>query len=419
MPRLAWWLPALVALGACEKDLGPPCRIAQSVTMPASALTRTRDVTLVRAGAAFALVGVDGDTLRWAPLSVEGAVGTESSLTLPPRMLGPAPWFGATAQSAPGDQLVVAYVVAKAPNQLQVVAVAQSPGQPPSAPVVLTDLPAGVDPKIVRLAMGTSQTGRRAVLTWGFEGQDAPPQYLMLGAGAAPTAPAAAVYRGPLRWSCLGFNPSRTDFAISLLEASVTPGGPPTWRTFELKDDGGRGFDVGVGFDTLPTGCVTAAPTSRGYLLAYQNDNGTFYSDYDIDKSVVNSDIVAGVLQFGGLARQPRVALVTPMGGDFTLLFDRPQLGGEVWRIDAFGNPQGGRMLLPSTTGQGSSLSAVALHDALQATYLDGPAEGTSSANSRMFVRVDCPLSAPAFAVDAAAPAPPDAGADGAAGDGK
>jgi hypothetical protein len=407
--RRSVWLLGLLSVGGCQKELAPPCRVAQSVTMAASPLTRMRDVTLQRAGSGFVMVGVEAmremeeGTVRWAPVSMDGVVGMESTMMVPARTLRPEPWFGAVARVAAADQLVVAYVAPKpgAANQLQIMAVTQAVGQPRTAPVALVDLPAGVDPKIVRLAMGTSRSGQRALLTWGFEGQDAPPQFLILRGDAQPVAPPAAVAGSPFRWSCLGLSASRTDFGVSLLQAPVTAGAPPTWRTFELKDDGGRGFDIGVGFDTIPTGCVTASPTPRGYLLAFQNVDGTFYADYNVEKGVVNSDIVVGVLQFGGAARQPRVACVSPMGGDFTLMFDRPQ-GGEVWRFDAFGNPQGGQLVLPNTAGQVGPLSAVPGSDTFWATYPDGDSTtGSSTGIPRMFVRVDCPMAAPAFTRDA------------------
>jgi hypothetical protein len=398
---------AALSVTGCKKDLQPSCRIAQSLTLPASRLTQARDVALQRVGDNFVLIGVEGDEVRWAPISANGALGTESTLTVPARTLRREPWFGVTSKSAPGDQLVVAYVAPKAgtANQLQILGITQTPGAAASAPSVLAELPAGVDPAIVRLAMGSSLSGKRAVLTWGFEGQDASPQVLLLGPDAMSMAPPANLFRAPgARWRCLAMMPSRTEFGISLLEqASATP----TWRGFELKDDGSRGFDVNVVLDLVPTSCVTSAPTGRGYMLAYQNGDGTFFSDYNLDKSVVNSDIVAGVLQFGGAHKQPPVACVSPMGSDFSFLFDRPG-GGEVWRVDAFGVPQGEPLVLPSMAGQVGPLAAVPGRDVFHATYLDerpapssATTDGSSMGNSRQFVRVDCPMAAPALLTDA------------------
>jgi hypothetical protein len=371
--------------------------------LPPSKLTLTRDVTLQRAGNGFILVGVEGDEVRWASLSMEGVLGTESSLTLPARMVRPEPWFGAAAKSGPGDQLIVAHVVPKpgAANQLQVQAITQTAGAPASAPVVLFDLPAGVDPKIVRMAMNTTRTGQRAVLAWGFEGQDASPSFVLLGADAQAVAPPAAVHAGNLRWSCLQIAGSLTDTAVTFTEAGAGSA-PPFWRAYELNDDGSRGSGRQVGLDVTPTGCVASAPSPQGYVLAYQNNDGTFFAEYIVDKSVVNATLVAGVLEFGGLARQPKVACVAPMGSEYSLLFD-VNTGGEVWRINAFGSRQGAPLVLPSVTGQVGPVSAQPGKDVFFATYLDenrtgavpGPTDGNATGNGRFLVRVDCPLAAP------------------------
>jgi hypothetical protein len=397
------------AIAGCKDNALPGCRLAESVVLAASPLTLMKEVSLQRAGASFVLLGSDGDSVRWAPLGLDGTLGAEATLTLPQRALRPEPWFGATAKSGSGDQVIVAYVAPKAgsTSQLQIVAVAQSPGGPPSAPTVLADLPAGVDPKIVRLAMGTSRTGQRAVLAWGFEGQDASPQLLVLKGDAQPVGAPIAVRQGPgVRWTCLDVDTSRTDFGVSVLEAG-SAGTAATWRTFELRDDGSRGPDVGIELDVVPTGCVSSSPTAHGYVIAYQDNDGTYFSDYDIERANVNTKIIAGVLRFGGAARQPTVACLSPMGLEYSLLFER-DTGPEVWRFNAGGVPQGASLLLPSG-GSVGPLSAVSGSDAFYATYLDQrpgvdasvPTDGNSTGNSRQLVRVECPMAIPAVTVDA------------------
>ena len=93
MHRLAWSLLVLAAVVGCKDTSPPGCRIAQSTSLPASALTLTQNVTLQRAGAGLALVGVEGDEVRWAPLTLDGALGTESKLTLPQRQSRPGVAF--------------------------------------------------------------------------------------------------------------------------------------------------------------------------------------------------------------------------------------------------------------------------------------------------------------------------------------
>src|SRR5688500_11365599 len=132
MSKPAWWVLGLAAALAagCEQTPPPGCRIAQSTSLPPSALTQTRDVWLQRAGAGLVLVGVEGDEVRWAQLALDGTLGTESKLTVPQRAARPGIVFGATAKSTPGDQLVVAFAAPKAgaANQLQVTAITQMPG---------------------------------------------------------------------------------------------------------------------------------------------------------------------------------------------------------------------------------------------------------------------------------------------------
>jgi hypothetical protein len=403
-------------IAGCKDNAPPGCRVAELVTLPPGPLTLTKNAVIQPAGAGFVLVGSEGDEVRWAPLALDGTLGPESKLTLPQRALRPEPWFATTTKSAPGDQLVVAYVAPKAgspagsTSQLQIVAVTQTPGAPASAPTVLADLPAGVDPKIVRLAMGPSGSGKHAALAWGFEGQDASPSLLLLKADAQPMGPPILVRQGSgTRWSCLDVIASRTDFGVTIQEPGGGPGVASTWRTFEMRDDGGRGPDVGIGLDIVPNGCVTGTPTAQGYLVAYQDGNGTHFSDYDIPKNNVNSRILVSVLQFGGAARQPRVACIAPMGLEMSLLFAR-DTGPEVRRFDSFGAPRGGLLELPSAAGQAGPVSALGGRDAFWATYLDqrpgmtsgGTSDGNFMGNIRYLVRVDCPLATPAVTVDAA-----------------
>jgi hypothetical protein len=413
MRKPAWWLLGLaLAWSGCKQTQPPGCRIAQSTSLPPSALTLTRDAWIQRAGAGLVLVGTEGDEVRWAQLSLDGVLGTESKLTVPQRVARPGVVFGATSKSVPGDQLVVAYVVPKAgaTNQLQVNAITQTPGAPAAAPVTLFDLPAGVDPNIIRLAMGSSQTGQRAVLTWSFDGQDAPPSFLLLKGDAQMDAPPVAAINAPIpRASCLSIIGGRTDFAVSVVQAGQ-PGttSETIWRAFELKDDGGHGSNIEIGLDVPVTSCISSTTTPRGYALAYQNNDGTFFADFDTGTGALNTDIIAGVLQFGGVAKQPKVGCIAPMGREYGLLFDRSS-GPEVWRFDAFGNPQGSPLLLPASTGQVGPLSALPGRDSFHATYLDiasgpqtGPSDGNSTGTSRQFIRVDCPMAAPAFTTDAA-----------------
>jgi hypothetical protein len=92
------------------------------------------------------------------------------------------------------------------------------------------------------------------------------------------------------------------------------------------------------------------------------------------------------------------------MGREFSLMFDRPS-GPEVWRIDAFGNRQGGSLLLPSMTGSVGPVASVPGTDVVFATYLDRANPNNPSGNSRYLVRVECPMALPAVAYDGGADA--------------
>jgi hypothetical protein len=423
MHRLALSLLGLAtAVAGCKDTAAPGCRIAQSSSLPATALTLTPDVTLQRAGAGLALVGVTGDEVRWAPLAIDGTLGAESKLTLPQRQARPGVVFATTAKSSPGDQLIAAYVAPKAgvPSQLQIVAIAQTTGGAAGAPTVLADLPTGVDPNIVRLAMGPSQTGKRALLTWNFDGQDAPPSFLILGPDGQPQGMPAPVINGPVpHGTCLSVVSSRTDFAVSLTEnaPSAQPAPAVAWHAFELRDDGGHGTNITMVLGHALVGCISAAPTPLGYVLAYQNNDGTYFADFNVNAGTLNEDIVAGVLQFGGVAKQPQIACISPMGSEYSLLFDRSS-GPEVWRFNAFGTPQGSSLFLPTSAGQIGPLSALPGQNAFLATYLDqgkagtgASTDGNASGNSRYLIRVDCPMATPLYVPDASTADAADAGA--------
>jgi hypothetical protein len=389
-------VPLVVALG-CKDNEPPGCRIGQQANLPSTALTRSEDVALQRVGDNFVLIAINGNELRWAPLSADGMLGTETVLNLPALPVGRAV-FGMTSKNTPGDQIVVAYPAQKAGSaQLEMVAVTQTAGAVASAPRSLFDLPA--DPRSLRISMGSSQSGQRAVLAWGIDSAtDKSPQVLLLGADGVPTGEPIPLYRSqpPFpTFDCLTITPSRTDFGVGLVE----PGQRTSWRGFELLDDGGRGYEVSMLLDVMPSSCPTVGATPRGYVVAYQNDTGTFFSDFDIPRSVVNSDIVAGSLRFGGAQRQPKVACVSSMGREFSLMFDRPS-GPEVWRIDAFGNIKGGSLFLPSMTGSVGPAASVPGTDAVFTTYLDRANPGNPSGNSRYLVKVECPLALPAVPLD-------------------
>jgi hypothetical protein len=400
-------LGSLLGLGAlasgCGEDEAPGCvptltaEVKTAAAGMASSLATMDQVRLDRIGdAGFALVGYDGmDTLRWGALSDAGVLSAETSLAVPPRVAGP--WFALAGKSAPGDQLIVVFAAAKAgsPNQLELQAVVQPAGGAASAPRRLVDLPAGVDPRTLRVAMGTTQTGRRAGLVWGFAGQKVQPEFLILRPDAEPQAlPPRPLRDLPADWDCLSIVQSRSQLAVTALGRMS---GTTTWALSELNEDQGIQFTVRLPLATTGLECPAVAPTKRGYALAYVTQDGLFFTEYDIMKNTANPVLTAGSVRFGGPSKLPRVAGVAWMGRDFGLALERPR-GPEVWRVDVFSHRKGGALLLPSS----GSIGAVSTWpgvpgtlDALYATYLDGAgavdATGKAGPRRRYLVKVECP----------------------------
>lgn len=413
----AWSILGLLCLATVGcRDEGPPgCRIAQSTPLARNGLTLARDVRLHRIGEGFALVAVEGDQVRWASLAADGALGAVHTVAVPAqRSLDRAVWVALTGQDdAPGSQLMVFFVApGAAANQLELFAIAQPAGGEASPARSLAQFPAGADPAAIRVAAGSSRSGRRAVVTWGIEGPEGSPSFLALDGGPwpdPPPAPRRLYQRDEIaRWRCLAVVPSHSDFAVSVVEPEQ-PTGTTGWRIFELRDDGGRGYEVGIGFDVGNAGCPAVAPTPLGYAVAYQNNEGTHFSEYDLAHNFVNSRILAGALRFGGVQRQPPVACIAPMGREFAVMFER-STGPEVRRYDAFGRPQGSALALPAAAGEVGPLASWPLPGQLYTTYLDvarrgagGQSSGNSSQNERYLVRVECPLALPPFPTDAGA----------------
>jgi hypothetical protein len=135
-------------------------------------------------------------------------------------------------------------------------------------------------------------------------------------------------------------------------------------------------------------GCPAVAPTRKGYTIAWQNRDGTYFSSLDTTRKEVLlvSDFVKAAVRFGGPDRQPRAACIAPMGRQFGLIYDAPE-GPIADRFDIFGNPQGASLRLPGAR-RTDRLSALPDLDAAFFTYLSGPAG--SPLDVRYFVRIEC-----------------------------
>jgi len=393
-------LTGTLTLAACRGDPLPACRVASKTDLQRNPLTLLKQVTLLRAGNGFVLAGVDKDQVLWARLGADGKLET-TSLTLPtPRVVRPAPWLAVVGKAAAGDQLVAFSVVAKggAPGEHELVAVTQEAGGAPSSPRSVLDLEKGVALTSVRVATATSASGQSAVVVVGYEGKPIVPTALVLG-GDAAVVKAAPLFGadGLSSWTCLAAGEGRAGGMQVSLVAPASKGNP-NWHVFELRDDGSRGTQGVMGFHVAKLDCPVVAPTKLGYVLAFQNDNGVFFSEFELERSpaVVTTGFIAGAVRFGGAHRQPRVAAVAAMGREFGLLFER-STGHEAWRFDAFAVPQGKSLYLPSVAGSVGPVSAWGTVDGYHATYLDeiDQSLGNSSGNQRYLIKVDCPTAQP------------------------
>lgn len=394
-------LATLTNLG-CEDSTATGCLAKAEIPLAKNALTLSSNVRLDRIADGFVLIAQadDGKTLRWARLSEDGMLGTQIMATVPERAGGLGPWFALVGKSAPGDQLLIVYLAPKAgaTNQLEFQVVAQDPDGTLSAPKSLAALPMGlgldIAKKDLRVVMGSSRTGKSALLSWGFEGSGVAPTVQTLKADGETVVMPLAWTSAPTSWKCLAIAPSRTDLGVSAIEpgkAGTTQ--KPWWHMAEYNDDGGNPLSHKVGLHTTDADCpVASGPTPKGYVVSWQNPDGTYFADYNSIARSVNPDSVAGAVRFGGAAKQPKVACVASMSRDFGILFDavNRQRGPFVRRFDAFGRRIKKDLQLSTDQQDLGPISAWPGINVMWVTYLDkigaNPAE-----NLRYLQKIECP----------------------------
>jgi hypothetical protein len=396
----------VLALPACKDTEPTGCRIALQSELTSTALSQMPNVRLDRAGDGFVLIGVDeaGNVIRFAALSEAGVVGPETTFMVPARMVGP--FYAVAGKNTPGDQLLVVVGVAKegVPNQIEMQVVTLDAGAAaPAPPKPLRDsmgrdlLPAGAPLGDLRVAMGTSKTGLRAALAWGFERQGVAPKVVVLGPDGEIQGNPVEARNAPPNWECLDVVSSRTDFGLSLI---VPPKGEvsPMWYIGELKDDAGSGLVLHVPLTTKEVSCPAVTPSPRGYAFAWQTVDGTFFGEVDVtmDPPPVAIHIVKGAVRFGGPQKQPPVACVASMEKDFALAYAALS-GPQIDRFNVFGTPRGASLYLP-TAGRVAGISGWSTHGAMFLTYLDqttsaagGVSTGNDLRNQRYLIKVMCP----------------------------
>src|SRR5690349_13191146 len=109
LSRLASALAVVCLASTCGQEDPPGCRVAQDRELASTALTKLPDARLERVGGSFVLIGTEanGNTIRFAPLSPDGVLGAETTVSVPPHQVGP--WAAMTGKAAPGDQIAVVY----------------------------------------------------------------------------------------------------------------------------------------------------------------------------------------------------------------------------------------------------------------------------------------------------------------------
>jgi hypothetical protein len=132
------------------------------------------------------------------------------------------------------------------------------------------------------------------------------------------------------------------------------------------------------------------APTKTGYALAWQNREGTYFTDVDVTvpaQPFITTDIARAAVRFGGPDQQPPVSCIAFMERDFGIVFGAPG-GPLVHRFNVFGVPKGDYLHLPSR-GRTGPVSGWPEVGAAFVTYLDHGA--TPAENQRHFLKLDCP----------------------------
>ncbi len=390
----------LLATAGCGQEEATGCR-AEPIVLTRTALTALPDVQLHRAGDGFLLVGSEreGRLVRVARLSAAGRLGQEIDLVLAPPLLGP--YFAPVARNTPGDQLLVVHGVAHPADAGKIALRVRAIDVPPADPLAAIETRPLLDGEgrealierteraSFQAAMGAGAGGTRAAFAWGLGRQDVAPTVVLLAADGVGQPVPGAVAPPDTPWDCLAVTAGRADFGVSLIGRPADPGRRPVWHFHDLREDSSTASTLDVQIATREMGCPVVAPTSKGYTLAWQNRDGTYFSSIDTtrEETLLVSDIVKAAVRFGGPDRQPPLGCIAPMDRMFAIVYDAP--GGPLAdRFDIFGNPRGASLRLPARR-RGDRLSALPGIDAVFTTYLDDPPE--TALDARYFVRIVCP----------------------------
>jgi hypothetical protein len=386
----------VLTIAACGDDPAPGCKIAAQTALGASALTATAQARMDRVEPAFVLIGHDeaGAQLRFAAMTEAGVLAAATTLPVPAHVAGP--WYAVTAKTAPGDQLVAVYGVSDPTGAVALWITAVQAGGAPLAPRPLLDgdgvavtLPAVPSAKGPQVAIGTSPSGKRAVLTWSAAPTGAP-RLLLLGPDAASIKPTHTL-EASRDFTCLAVTRGRQQFGISrVVAAGPEANDHPAWLQAELDDDGRVWEVLNYEVFTKEMGCPAIAPREKGYTFAWQNRNGTYFADVENTPGglAYTSNIAKGAVRFGGPDQQPPLACAASAGADFSLTYDAT--APFVERFSRFGIQQGGPLGLPGGHKVGP-VSAWSTGSTTYLTFLDQ----VGQSGVRRLLRVECAAASP------------------------
>lgn len=403
--RLLLLFPLLAAsalVTTCGSENAPMCRVAAQYPLDKNALTLTLEGRLIRAGTRFVLAttSADGGQVLWATLSEDGVLGPVTTLDVPLHALGP--YVGVAGKAAPGDQLLVVYAKptpADPMNKLDLLLLVQDAGAaspPESAAKKLVEVPGGAAQTDLRVSLGTSKSGLVAAMAWGYEGQDAAPNLRVLGADGASVGADATLPTEGAVWRCLQVTSSRDSFGVTHYRETA-PGAPPKWSISEFGDSGAMGATYNVQLIVSDPACPTMSPTPEGYVITHLDraNNNYWVVDYNVSSTMVDPDLFASQIDFGGAQNLPRaIAAVASMGNHNAVLFAW-DTKAHVWRLSYDGKPDDARLALPTKQGSLGKVSAWSAPDTMFATYVDildpSATTGNTSANQRYLIKISCP----------------------------
>ena len=402
------WMGALLALGltGCSSDSPPGTSLAANLTLPDSSplASRMSNASLLRAGDSFTLAGYDGVYVRWGRVSLDGVLTQETSFALAQPALGP--FFAATMNATPGDQLVAIVVNLNTAGTYDLSAIVQDEGAAvPAAPVVLASFPAGVDLTTVQVAAGAATSGNVGFVAWGFQGTRKPVNYLVLRTNAtAPATPGNAFgdsipASGP-DWDCLATANGTNGLGFSVM--TPVPGFAE-WSTAQLDESGNLASAVDFQLIGNVDRCqIVGSPTpTNGYNIAFQNSAGIHFSTYypssdPTQAGIVNTYDALATANFSDPLSVPHPVWVASAGSDVSIGLARTA-GPEVVRYTYNAIPHGAALTLPSVRGQTEPVSAWVGPNAVYLTYADQvKASGTSGPTfQRYFITVESPTQLP------------------------